>query len=404
VIVDNPAITPRKLQGQVETRSDMDRMSNNLPTAADILNANKGVGPGFDGLRLLLSVWVFVVHSLFLITGIGSALEFAADPVHRIIISPVLPMFFAVSGYLVAGSAIRTKHLSTFLLFRVLRIAPALSVEVTLSALTLGPWLTETTLTNYFSDPLFFSYFLNIVGSPHMQLPGVFADNPVPNIVNANLWTLKSEFFCYLFMSVMIGTGVIFHKKYFAIVGVLVLCLVFAFAVLKGHPFYNGFGVPDWKTLIAAFMLGCLAFHWNEYIVVSHVYAILAGLIACGSLAFSTYSYSHLSAPNALVGLMALTYLVIYIGTRNLYLPNYLRNGDYSYGIYLFGFPLQQTLIHFLPLDYKHELTILLVGLPLTFAFAALSWNLVEKPTLKLKIRFKPAYRPASQPAPHLAV
>jgi peptidoglycan/LPS O-acetylase OafA/YrhL len=108
----------------------MSRMTANRgSTAADVLNANRGVGPGFDALRLLLSVWVFVLHAIAVCNGAEFAGEFAANPLHRIVITPVLPMFFAVSGYLVTGSPIRTGSTSTFLMFRALRIAPALIVD-----------------------------------------------------------------------------------------------------------------------------------------------------------------------------------------------------------------------------------------------------------------------------------
>jgi peptidoglycan/LPS O-acetylase OafA/YrhL len=69
----------------------------------------------------------------------------------------------------------------------------------------------------------------------------------------------------------------------------------------------------------------------------------------------------------------------------------------------LFGFPLQQTLIHFLPLQHRHEEVVLLLGLPLTLAFAMFSWHFVEKPILKLKAKFKSSRSAVSQPAPHLA-
>src|SRR3954471_1056593 len=124
-------------------------------TAADILKVHNGNGPGFDALRLLLAVWVFTLHAMFICEGAEAAEAFAADPIHKLLVKPVLPMFFIVSGYLVAGSAIRTRAVSTFLLFRTLRIAPALIVEVTLCALVLGPCLSEKNLSEYFSDPLF---------------------------------------------------------------------------------------------------------------------------------------------------------------------------------------------------------------------------------------------------------
>lgn len=230
-------------------------IANRPSTAADVLNANGGIGPGFDALQLLLSVWVFVLHAIAVCSGAEFAGEFAANPLHRIVITPVLPMFFLVSGYLVTGSAIRT---STFLLFRALRIAPALIVEVTLSALILGPSLTERTLFEYFSDPLFFRYFLNIVGSVQLFLPGLFAHNPIRGVVNANLWTLKPEFYCYLFISLLIVSRLIFSRKYFSLVASLILCTATAY-VVRGGNLQNFLAVVDWKFLILAFILGCLS-------------------------------------------------------------------------------------------------------------------------------------------------
>lgn len=355
-------------------------------TVNEILQDNEGVGPGFDALRLLLSLWVFILHSFVVCWGPEFAGEFAANPLHRILITPVLPMFFIVSGYLVTGSAFRTQNTLAFLLFRSLRIAPALIVEVTLSAMVLGPLLTAKSMADYFSDPLFAKYFLNITGSLHFFLPGLFESNPVSGIVNLNLWTLKPEFYCYLLIALLIFSKLIFNRTYFSLLGFVVLIAAAAY-VIRGKNLQNFLAVVDWKFLIFSFILGCLAYHWNHRIVVNRGGAIAAALIAC-------LAFMH---PLLIIfGLLAVTYLVVNIGMCKLYLPGFLRNEDCSYGIYLFGFPIQQTLVHFLPSDVTNGFTVLLLGLPLTVAFAMLSWRLVEKPTLKLKKRFKGRYRSAT--------
>jgi peptidoglycan/LPS O-acetylase OafA/YrhL len=350
-----------------------------VSTAADILEVNGGTGPGFDALRFLLSVWVFTVHAMFICDGADAAEAFVANPLHSLLVKPALPMFFIVSGYLVAGSAIRTKSVSTFLLFRVLRIMPALAIEIALSALVLGPWLTEKTLPEYFSDPLFAKYFLNMVGDVQFFLPGLFLHNPVPGAVNLNLWTLKPEFFCYLFISTMIAMKFIFSRKISTLIAFLTIVLS-AVYVIQGGQLYNFVGVADWKILILSFVIGSCAFHWNDGLVMSGPRALLAVLIAAGA---TTYS------PLIILHLLALTYIVIYIGTRKIRLPGILRNRDCSYGIYLFGFPIQQTMVYLLPSDYRSGLVILLVGLPLTLAFAMLSWTFVEEPVSRLKARIK---------------
>lgn len=347
-------------------------------TAADALRANGGVGPGFDALRLGLSLWVFTLHAMYIGRGVDPAIQFAANPLHRILLTPVLPMFFLVSGYLVTGSAIRTKAFSTFLLFRIFRIVPALAVEVALCALVLGPWLTEKSLAAYFSDPLVYRYFLNIVGYAHFFLPGLFTTNPI-TVVNANLWTLKAEFYCYAFMSVMIISGIVYNRLFVSIITAGIICLTVIY-IIFGHHTFNFIGLVNWKFLLVTFALGMAAFHWNDWIVISNRNAIVAVALAVAGFLYT---------PALVVGLLALIYIVVYIGTKNIYLPPFLRNGDYSYGIYLFGFPIQQTLVYFLPAEYRGGGFILALGLPLTLAFAMLSWNLIEKPALRLKNRFK---------------
>jgi peptidoglycan/LPS O-acetylase OafA/YrhL len=80
-----------------------------------------------------------------------------------------------------------------------------------------------------------------------------------------------------------------------------------------------------------------------------------------------------------------------------------LQNGDYSYGIYLFNFPIQQSLVHWFP-ALREWWMLLLVATPLTILFAAASWHWIEKPSLKLKNRFLPKpSAPSNMPAAQAA-
>ncbi len=88
----------------------------------------------------------------------------------------LVPMFFALGGFLVAGSLERNRLLSVFFGLRVLRFFPALATDVLLSSLIIGPALTTYTLSAYAADPRFSSYFLNVLGSVHFSLPGVFGN------------------------------------------------------------------------------------------------------------------------------------------------------------------------------------------------------------------------------------
>ena len=119
----------------------------------------------------------------------------------------VLPIFFALSGFLVAASLVRTRSMPIFLGLRGLRILPALLVEITLSALLLGPLLTGFSLRDYYTGTEFFQYFLNCIGYIHYHLPGVFLTHPVPRTVNGSLWTVPYEAKCYLALAALAILG-----------------------------------------------------------------------------------------------------------------------------------------------------------------------------------------------------
>ncbi|MBB5373942.1 hypothetical protein [Acidocella aromatica] len=75
-----------------------------------------------------------------------------------------------------------------------LRIYPALIIESLLSAFILDPLVTRQPLLAYFTAPEFFRYMLNILGDVHFSLPGVFVHNPLPDVVNFQLFTIPFEF------------------------------------------------------------------------------------------------------------------------------------------------------------------------------------------------------------------
>src|SRR5579875_3426786 len=100
-------------------------------TFADVLEKNRGVGPGFDALRLALASLVVVWHSIGVSYGSRTALEIWHHPLGSPFVV-LMPAFFTLSGFLVIGSALRLQSLGTFLAFRALRIVPALAVEITI--------------------------------------------------------------------------------------------------------------------------------------------------------------------------------------------------------------------------------------------------------------------------------
>jgi peptidoglycan/LPS O-acetylase OafA/YrhL len=85
-----------------------------------------------------------------------------------------------------------------------------------------------------------------------------------------------------------------------------------------------------------------------------------------------------------LIGVLSATYIVVYLGLCRIPRVPLLQTGDYSYGIYLYSFPIQQTIAWALP-ELRNWYWNLLIAAPVTILFAAISWHLIEKPALSLR-------------------
>jgi peptidoglycan/LPS O-acetylase OafA/YrhL len=342
----------------------------------DRLAATRFHPSGFDYMRVLLALSIVLLHSRITGEGLKADVLLFQGPM-RPFLRLVLPMFFALSGFLVAGSLERTKTLGMFLALRAIRIYPALMVEVILSAFILGPWVTTLPLNTYFSDPLFRQYLLNVIGDVHFALPGVFQNNPLPGIVNGQLWTIPFELYCYLTIAAATVAGL---KKYRALgpIFVVVVTLLYLGVTLYRH---NGEIVPvpgaiNGALLIATFLAGVSIYFYRAELPWNPVVGLVA-IVTSGLLLGGYVPYGDFFAP------VPAAYATVYLGLLNPSRKS-LRGADYSYGIYLYGFAIQQTLVDVIPAA-RHWYFNILMSVPLTVAVAAASWHFVELPAHKLR-------------------
>jgi len=75
-----------------------------LKTIGERLDECKGIGPGFDFIRVALAFGVIAWHSVRLARGLAEQLSM---PVFWLLVYSIVPVFFGVSGFLVTGSALR---------------------------------------------------------------------------------------------------------------------------------------------------------------------------------------------------------------------------------------------------------------------------------------------------------
>lgn len=344
---------------------------------AERMIETKGRSTGFDYLRIVLALGIVCWHSIA--TSYGAAYQDTVwvSPA-RPIVALLLPLFFGLSGFLVAGSLERTPALPQFLALRFLRIEPALCVEIALSALLLGPLLTTTTLSAYFRAHDFRHYFLNVVGDIHYVLPGLFTHNPLQNTVNGQLWTVPIEFECYLILTALALLRIVRHKTLLLLVAIA-FQVFFATQILMKclatghwpHPAYALAGHGLTLTFISAVVIfqfrARIPFSWPLFVA-----ATICSLIGL-SVPLGDYFIAF-----------PLAYMSVFIGLLNPAKMLLLRLGDLSYGVFLYGFPIQQLVASFGPWTH-HWYMNLLFSIPLSIAFAYLSWNVIEKPALSLR-------------------
>ena len=181
------------------------------------MDEQKGFAQGFDFLRIFLATSIIGWHA----AKLSGHVEMARASVFWFSEYMLVPMFFALSGFLVAGSSMRLST-KNFLLNRAARILPALVADIVFAALLIGPLVTTLPAKQYFADATFFTYFLNITGWMQYFLPGVFENNPLPE-VNGALWTVPFEIGCYVMLAGLMASGAIKRPR---------LILLFTYAVL----------------------------------------------------------------------------------------------------------------------------------------------------------------------------
>lgn len=328
-----------------------------------IMVARRGNTTGFDYLRIGLSLAVLLVHCIWISWVAGWTWIWSSwpGPIER----SILPAFFILSGFLVLGSLFRNS-LPQFVTLRAIRLIPALSVEVVLTAFGLGLVFTTLSTSDYLRSGEFHAYFLNIVGYIHYTLPGVFDGKQL----NVQLWTIPFELECYITLVALAVFRVINRRKLFLALLVVATVAGTVLSYRNGWPTLQS--VVSGRTLVLAFLYGLAIYLFKDRIPYNK-YLFMA---SC-AVTYAAFALPHMSY----LGLPTLAYATIYFG--NLRLPK-IPFGDLSYGIYLFHFPIAMT-VHHVTRGALPWWAMTLVVTVITGCFAMLSWKLIEEPTLKRK-------------------
>jgi peptidoglycan/LPS O-acetylase OafA/YrhL len=333
----------------------------------------------FTLLRLALSVAVVVSHAASVGTG-----RHTDEPLHALTGYTLgehgVNGFFAVSGFLVAMSWERRGGPLPFAAARLLRVFPGLVAAVLVTALLIGGAMTTLPRGAYYADPALWRMIeatLTTFKSATI-LPGVFEGNPLRWPIST-VWTLRYELLCYAGLLAYGAFGG-FRRPAVILAAAALAALALIAVGLRGE-------IPKGQEaalrLPLVFACGALAWLYRDRLPLSA--GIVAGLVAVVALAGLVAQ--PLYRPLLFAGT---AYLVLWIALApGLAHPRLEPPGDISYGVYLYGWPVQQTLQALFPAVTGWAM--LPAALAITGLLAALSWVLVEKPALALKGRFMAA-------------
>lgn len=331
----------------------------------------------FDFLRLFAALLVVFGHSL-LVTNSTSFINWGNG---SFISDTGLNIFFIISGFLITQSWLSSHNFFVFFKKRFLRIYPAFLTTILFTVFLLGPLTTFFSISHYFSDPQTFNYLKNIflftlLPPTSNVLPGVFVNNHFPLIVNGSLWTIPIEIGFYIFIAIL-GVFSLFKRKKLMVV-LFATFFISNVVFLTNRELGASLSFPylDLIRLGAYFFAGVALYLYKDTLVMTNkliLVLFLLYLTLIGGAYFSIASF------------LLLPLFVISFAFAKIDFPKkFTAYGDFSYGIYLFAFPVQQTLAHFS--QGKFPLLIhFLLSVSISLLLAIFSWNFIEKPCLKLK-------------------
>ena len=289
-------------------------------------------------------------------------------------------VFFITSGFLITYSFFSRNNIIAFIWARILRIYPALIVAIIFCVFVVGLFFTTNTISDYLFDPQTLKFFrrnVTLFSGVKYELPGVFASNPYANAVNGSLWTLPYEIKMYTYLAIIAFTLMYVQKwlgKRSLFITFLSIAVISVTANIVNH--FILFTPVEFIHLFSMFFIGAAFYIFRNYIFLSSRLFLLALVI----LSLSTINKDLFFVIYSVL----LPYLVFYIA----YIPagivrKYNNVGDYSYGMYIYAFPVQQSVAALIPNVSVFHMTVIVFGI--TLILAIFSWHQIEKRFLKMK-------------------
>lgn len=288
--------------------------------------------------------------------------------------------FFALSGYLMAGSFLKRPDWKFFIKGRCRRLLPAYWATVLLFALICGLISSDS---GCFASGQFWKYlaanmaFLNFI---EPSIPGVFIDNPI-HAVNGSLWTMKVEWMLYLTTPVALYFFVKFKKRViWMIAGVYLFSALYKFGFLylyeiSGKEIYN---------ILSRQFLGMLMYYYSGILIYYFFSKFMRykwwvfGISLLTAIIFSNFGFYQLYVAPFIVSVLVLWFSMVgkwgtFEGKRD----------NISYNVYLVHFPVIQLAYQYGLPDRLGNAGAFILVVAATFLISWIICVGVEKPVQK---------------------
>ncbi len=279
-------------------------------------------------------------------------------------------IFFFISGLVVTNSYFTRRDSFYFIISRIFRILPALFFVLIVSVFVFGPILTKLSIKDFFLNIDNLKYIAkNMIFLTDYHLSGMFTNNYYPNAVNGSLWSLRYEIGCYivsLIIFLILGDK---NKNYLNFTFLIIFIdsiqsSSFLFSFLNNN--------PDKRLLPLSFAFGSfLAINSTKINLNFKIVFFLAFIYYL----FRDTQYAHL------ILVLFSSVFILYLSS-NTFIIKLKPQYDISYGIYLWGFLIQQSIYHFIGRVYVglHCLLALIISILL----ALMTHLLIEKPFINI--------------------
>lgn len=372
--------------------SDQTRIESSPPSEPiTLLTVGSTRDNNLDFIRLIMASLVILTHSfdVFIPTTQPEPLTF----VTRGQITSgafAVGVFFIISGYLVTASWVSSKSVVEFFKKRVLRVYPGFIVACFVSLFLIGP-LGASDVGQYYSGISGVRFLKDAFLLEMIEMPPAFV---APFTANGSIWMIQIEFLCYILLGIL-GAMRMLNRL------TVVLGIVASWILMSVPSFPELFAaIPGYRTI--AFMNSHFRFA-HFFFLGSLGYLMRASVPYRSSLAYialAAFVFGSVSKTGLLFFPLSMAYLTAFAGFYpGLPISGFAaRRGDLSYGIYLYGWPVQFALATLLGRD-QNPYWFSLLSLPLAALCAVFSWHFVEHPALRLKGRWttRPE-RPAAAP------